>query len=163
MRIRSTFAQSNKHIVIKPAVIMRANRFFFTMFNIQLDWYFLALHRCWEDFYWNCIEEKFCYDETIGKQLGCIICPKNDSARTPPPPTFRPASQLQSGRGRVLPEEDQRQWLPVGRQAGEQQLVAGVHSAGAGAQQFASAGNEVSIFRSVCLLLFTITIIGHLI
>jgi len=20
---------------------------------------------CWEDFYWNCIEEKFCYDETI--------------------------------------------------------------------------------------------------
>lgn len=22
---------------------------------------------CWEDFYWNCFEEKFCYDETIGK------------------------------------------------------------------------------------------------
>lgn len=21
--------------------------------------------RCWEDFYWNCIEEKFCYDESI--------------------------------------------------------------------------------------------------
>lgn len=27
--------------------------------------YFLLLFRCLEDFYWNCIEEKFCYDETI--------------------------------------------------------------------------------------------------
>uniref|UniRef100_A0A1B0FY59 Uncharacterized protein n=1 Tax=Phlebotomus papatasi TaxID=29031 RepID=A0A1B0FY59_PHLPP len=26
-----------------------------------------CLQSIWEDFYWHCIEEKFCYDESIGE------------------------------------------------------------------------------------------------
>lgn len=31
--------------------------------------YLLALFSIWEDFYWNCIEERFCFDESIGKGI----------------------------------------------------------------------------------------------
>lgn len=31
------------------------------------------INRCWEDLYWNCIEEKFCFDEEIGKKINIPI------------------------------------------------------------------------------------------
>lgn len=30
-------------------------------------WHYRILFRCLEDLYWQCIEEKFCYDESIGE------------------------------------------------------------------------------------------------
>lgn len=33
----------------------------------------LFFFRCWEDFYWNCIEEKFCYDESIGNKNEYLV------------------------------------------------------------------------------------------
>lgn len=39
----------------------------FTLFLTLSPSISLLITRCWEDLYWNCIEEKFCFDEEIAK------------------------------------------------------------------------------------------------
>jgi len=38
-----------------------------TWVTIELLFLTIFISSCWEDFYWNCFEERFCYDESIGE------------------------------------------------------------------------------------------------